>query len=331
MSDPSSAAVSRALASVQRGAVEEAYHALIQAEAGGDAVAAATLAGWRLSGDVIRRDLAAARDHYGRAAALGFAAAVPIHIALLANGAGGSGRRWTEALAALDRLASADSASRRQSDLIAAMDLTADGEPRAIAPAEIVRDDPRILRFRQFLTGDECRYLIERAAPLLQPSVVVDPRNGQFIRDTVRTGRGAAFPFILEDPAIHAINRRIAAMTGTTYAQGEPVQVLAYAPGEEYRLHSDALPFGDNQRRVTFLVRLNEGFGGGETAFPQLGLSLGGGIGDALCFLNVDGQGRSDQRVVHAGRPVTNGTKYLLSKWIRARDLDLAGPPGRPF
>ena len=33
----------------------------------------------------------------------------------------------------------------------------------------------------------------------------------------------------------------------------------------------------------------------------------------------------------HAGLPVTRGRKLMLSKWIRDKPLDLAGPPGRPF
>ena len=130
---------------------------------------------------------------------------------------------------------------------------------------------------------------------------------------------------------LHAINRRIAHATATTYEQGEPAQVLSYRPGEEYKLHSDALPGGGNQRVATFLVTLSDDFSGGATSFPRLGLELRGKTGDGLYFVNTDSAGQPEHAMWHAGLPVTQGRKLLLSKWIREEPLDLAGPPGRPF
>lgn len=153
------------------------------------------------------------------------------------------------------------------------------------------------------------------------------------MRDPVRTARVAAFPFVLEYPALHALNRRIAAVTGTRYEQGEPVQVLCYDAGEEYKLHADALPprAGVNQRIATFLVALNADYEGGETTFPRLGLAWRGAIGEALHFRNVDAASAPANEMWHAGAPARRRRKFLLSKWIRAAPLDLSGPPGRPF
>lgn len=319
----------------RQGGLAQAYRLLEQGTVAGDAYAALTLADWRLSGDLIRRDLGMARTLFGQAAELGLAEAAPIHLALLASGAGGLERQWDAVLQKLRELARRDSLARRQRDLIAAMDLTEAGEPQLAFNPEPACQSPAIQRFTSFLTAAECRYLIDRATPLLQPAVVVHPQTGQQLRDPIRTARFAAFPFVLEDPAIHALNRRIAAATGTDYAQGEPLQVLCYDPGEEYKLHSDALPPGtdqrQNQRVSTLLCWLNEGYEGGATAFPDAALELRGPPGDAIHFRNVLADGQPDPRARHCGTPVTAGRKWLLSKWIRERPLDLAGPPGRPF
>jgi prolyl 4-hydroxylase len=48
-------------------------------------------------------------------------------------------------------------------------------------------------------------------------------------------------------------------------------------------------------------------------------------------FRNVDSAGAIDPAARHAGYPVRRGTKFLLSRWIRERALDLSGPPGRPL
>lgn len=315
----------------QSGAVAEAVRLLDQAAMSGDALAAATLGDWRMAGDLIRRDIAAARTYYGRAADLGLADMAPAHIALLANGAGGAGRQWTEALARLSNLARRDPLARRQKSLIAAMKLDAEGDPLTAPVLEHISQQPRATCFRSFLTPAECRYLVDLAAPQLQPAVVIHPQTGQVLLDPVRRARTASFPFVAEDPVIHAINRRISAATATAYERGEPVQVLCYEPGEEYKLHSDTLPAGHNQRTDTFLVWLSTEYTGGETEFPSAKFRFRGQPGDALHFINVLPDGRPDPMAWHAGLPVTSGRKMLLSKWIRHAPIDLSGPPGRPL
>jgi len=324
-------AASRAQALAQHGRVGDAYRTLEQAIAAGNAQAAMTLASWRLSGAIVRRDISAARALYGRAAELGSVEALPIHIALLASGAGGAPREWARAMSLLRQQARRDPLAGRQIALIEAMRLDAKGDPSALPLSEPLNAVPPIERISALLTPDECRYLAERALPLLQPSVVVHPQGGQLVQDPIRTARSAGFPFVLEDPVLHAINRRIAAVTGTNYEQGEPLQVLCYEPGEEYKLHSDALPPGNNQRAATLLVALNAEYDGGETAFPRLGLTWRGAVGEALHFRNVAEAGEPDALTWHCGCPVKRGCKLILSKWIRAAPLDLSGPPGRPF
>jgi hypothetical protein len=109
----------------------------------------------------------------------------------------------------------------------------------------------------------------------------------------------------------------------------EPVQVMHYSVGEEFRPHFDFLTednegwaaqmrrFG--QRIATFLVFLNEDFEGGETEFPRAGISHRGGKGDALFWANVDPSGGPDRLTFHAGKPPTKGEKWILSQWIRDR------------
>lgn len=331
MDTPSvSPAAERANALAQKGAVADAYALLEQAIAVGDGMAAACLADWRMTGQIVRRDIGTAQGLYRRALELGVDAAADPYLALLASGAGGASRDWAAVLALLAERKH-DPAARRQAELLAAMALTQTGDPYETPPARPLQASPHVATIPSFLTPGECHYLTELATPRLQPSQVVDPRSGQLILDPVRIARAAGFPLVLEDPVLHAINRRIAAATGTEWAQGEPMQVLCYRPGEEYKLHSDALPPGPNQRVATFLVALNDDYEGGETHFPAIDLAWRGRTGDALFFRNVDGAGAPNPAARHAGCPVRRGTKFLLSRWIRERPLDLSGPPGKPF
>ena len=71
------------------------------------------------------------------------------------------------------------------------------------------------------------------------------------------------------------------------------------------------------QRTTTLLIYLNDDFEGGDTAFPELGLTFRGRTGDALLFHNLDAAGAPDLRTRHAGLPPTKGEKWLFSQWIR--------------
>ncbi len=203
------------------------------------------------------------------------------------------------------------------------MDLDPQGAPAVPFPSESLSEAPDVRRFPGLFTAEECAYLIDVAAPALSPSVVVDPRTGQQVPNPIRTSSVAGFPFTDENPAIHALNKRLAAASGTDVRSGEPLQVLHYAPGQRYHEHSDALPnVAPNQQRVlTFLVYLNDDYAGGETSFPRLGLQVRGRAGDGLLFRNATPDGRPDERALHAGLPVTRGVKHLASRWIRAAPL----------
>lgn len=327
----SSLAVESALAAAQSGEIVAAARMLEAAAAERDGHAALQLAEWRLAGDPLRRDLTLARRYYGRAAKLGIAEAEPAYTALLANGAGGSGREWRTAIARLKKSARRDGMASRQLDILGAMKIDTKGDPRALPDAQTLHERPLVRSLPTFLSREECRYLSDMARPRLEPALIIDARTGQLKQHPIRTAQSAGFSFVNECPALHAINRRIAAATGTVYEQGEPTQILSYAPGEEYKLHSDAVANEPNQRVMTFLITLEDDFTGGETVFPRLGLVWRGKTGDALHFHNIDGAGRAEPLAWHAGAPVTRGRKVLLSKWIRENPLDLSGPPGRPL
>jgi prolyl 4-hydroxylase len=241
-----------------------------------------------------------------------------VYANLLAAGVGGP-RDWAAALRLLAALAEANPRSRRELARIEAMALTPEGDPRVMPKGEALCSAPAITRFSGLFSLAECAYLAEAAAPMLEPAVVIDPATGRQGRDPVRVCDSVGFTWPLENPAVHALNRRLAAASGTAPEQGEPLQVLRYRPGGEYKPHFDAIPGFANQRAMTFLVWLNEDYDGGETYFPTPGLKLKGRPGDAILFRNTAPDGRRDPDAGHAGLPVTRGEKMIASRWIRER------------
>jgi prolyl 4-hydroxylase len=318
--------VERVDALTAAGRVGEAYRLLSGPDAAADGDALFLLANWRLSGQLIRRDLAAARDLYRRAAEAGHQEAAIVYTAFVGQGTGGAAD-WPSALRLL-RQFSYPGASR-QLELIERMGLSPSGDPLQLPAENRLSDHPRVSAFPALLSPAECDFLIAEARPWLEPAVVIDPQSGRQLRNPVRTSDGMAFALIRENPAVHALNRRIAALTGTQVAQGESLQVLRYRPGQEYKPHFDAVAGEANQRILTVLVYLNEGYRGGETLFVRSGLRFKGKRGDALVFRNALPDGRADALAQHAGLPVVAGEKLLASRWIRAERFVF--PPPRPL
>lgn len=304
---------------VRTGRITEAAAALRAAGDGGDAVALAELATWYLHGELLPRDLEAARDCLSRAVAIGHVDAALMEVALTANGSGGA-PDWAGAVALLRRAAANDPLAAQHLQLLEQMALEADGTPRDLPPGRLLHAGPRVEHFARFCTPIECAFVASVAAPSLQPATVVDPANGRMIPHPIRTSNDAPIGPTQESLVVQAINRRIAAVTGTRAAQGEPLTVLRYEPGQQYRPHLDALPAPANNQRVrTAILYLNANFTGGETVFPLLDIKVAPGAGDLLVFDNVDAQGAPEPRSRHAGLPVVSGTKWIATRWIRAR------------
>ena len=193
---------------------------------------------------------------------------------------------------------------------------------------ETLSDAPRIVRHDGFLPAAACDYLAAGGVPFLQPARIFDPATGQSRPDPYRTSLTASLPDGAMDLVLWAIKLRMARISGAGFAQGEPLSLLVYRPGEEYRAHFDFLTEDGGtasadlarrgQRIATSLVKLNAEYQGGDTHFPRLGISWTGRQGDGLSFDNVDAEGIGDKRTLHAGEPVTTGMKVLASLWLRA-------------
>lgn len=319
--------IANAQALMDRGRHPEAIALIERAAAGGDADALFQQGLWRLAGVPIERDLPAARQSFAAAATRGHAEARLITIALRANGTGAPAD-WPGATKELHAAAeSGDAHAQYLLTMLSGMALNDQGLPLAIPAAEPLVPDASIRRIRALLTTSECAHVANSAADLLAPAVVVDPRTGLTIPHPIRTSDAAVLSPMREDLVIRAINIRIAAASGTQIGQGEALTVLRYRPGQQFRLHSDALPNVRNQRVKTVLVYLNDDFCGGQTTFPDHDVVIVPQAGDAIIFDNTDTAGRPLSRARHAGEPVTRGTKWLATRWIRARPFDVwTGP-----
>ncbi len=342
--------------------IEEAVAALTEAEA--DDPAAGYLLAWlALGGRALPLDLAAIGARLARAAAAGHQHALrAIALAQLRcdpeRGEGSLERamlggdpiaglllaeRWRRAegfltdrkrLALLD--AQLDAAGFpplppievRHADPVASSGEALEGFLR-IPDGQLLAEGPRIERFDELLSADECRFLIAMARPLLKRSTVHDPSLGIAATLPVRTSSDAAFDLIHEDAAMRLVLLRLARAARAEPAHAEPLIVLNYRPGEAYLPHRDYLApaalatshpeFG--QRRTTVCAYLNTVEEGGRTIFPDLGVESVAIGGAAIVFDNLTTDGLPEPRSLHAGEAVRRGQKWLATLWLRERPI----------
>ena len=79
------------------------------------------------------------------------------------------------------------------------------------------------------------------------------------------------------------------------------------------------------QRVSTLVMYLNDVPAGGATDFPALGLQVAPRRGNAVYFEYANQRGQLDHATLHAGTPVEQGEKWVLTKWMRARRFVAAG------
>ncbi|WP_100655740.1 prolyl hydroxylase family protein [Alteromonas flava] len=172
-----------------------------------------------------------------------------------------------------------------------------------------------------------CNYIKLRLQPHLKPSLVHDPVTGKGIQNDVRTSYIVhVTPEHLDWFALQ-LDMILEKLTGISRARGESMNLLRYENGQQYKPHYDAIvgqgPHFEQiladggQRMRTAITYLSKGYIGGETQFPRLGMQVNATIGDVLVFDNLDESGNVDRDSYHAGAPVTEGTKWILTKWIR--------------
>ena len=114
-------------------------------------------------------------------------------------------------------------------------------------------------------------------------------------------------------------------------SQAEPLSVIKYLPGQQFEPHLDA--FGEDKiesyspqagnRIATAILYLNDVQHGGETDFPNMGITIPAKKGTCVFFSNTFmGTCTPIDLSMHAGMPVIRGEKTAVNLWFRSGVYD---------
>lgn len=123
---------------------------------------------------------------------------------------------------------------------------------------------------------------------------------------------------------IRKIERRLCKLFGIQEAHLEPWQATRYRSGGKFETHLDGGSFAHEpagEREVTLLLYLTTPPEGGSTRFPELTLDIHARAGTVVAWKNRLDDGRIDERMKHAARPLRKGRKLVLTTWSREHPI----------
>ena len=204
---------------------------------------------------------------------------------------------------------------------------------RTESPAERLSGTPGVQRVpnqsldlfivRGFLDPETCAELIARIDSKRRPSEIADDIGVANYRTSETCDLDS------DDPLVAAVDSKIAELLGLDPRLGEPLQGQRYAPGQEFKPHTDTFEPGGydyyvhtaetGQRTWTAMAYLNEPEDGGATRFKTIGKTIQPETGKLVAWNNLGRDGRPNPATLHQGMKVRRGVKYVITKWYRER------------
>ena len=186
---------------------------------------------------------------------------------------------------------------------------------------------PRLSLFIQpkFLEAEACARLCRLIDANRRPSTLADDEGTELYRTSETCDLGPNHPLVSD------VQDRLSALTGIPLSHAEPLQGQRYAPGQEFRPHTDTFnPGGPDyfihcaeagQRSWTAMIYLNRPDEGGATRFKAIGKIVRPETGKLLIWNNLLADGTPNESTLHQGMKVRKGTKYIITQWFREHPL----------
>lgn len=192
--------------------------------------------------------------------------------------------------------------------------------------AYVICRSPKVRLVPDFLTPEECEYMISLAEGKWRPSTVgrssssiSDGKSDKYVNKRSKGRTSSSFMLLhSQDDVVAEIERRAASLVGFPADHVERLNMLRYESGEFFGQHHDGA-----FRPWTVFITLNDipRGAGGETLFPALGLKIRPKAGTALVWPNCLEDGQADDRVVHEALPPTGVRKYAINCFVNEKPV----------
>jgi prolyl 4-hydroxylase len=184
-------------------------------------------------------------------------------------------------------------------------------------------DEVQVLE--NFVTPEQCTYLISKFGSKCEQSKVVNPANGQAAESQTkwRTSTSAYMHQSDEDPVVKEITEKVACFCNLPTSHVEVLQLVKYEKGQQYTPHRDYFEpnFKGQNRIFTILIYLNDldPGDGGRTIFPELGVEVVPKACRCVFWRNCLDDGTPLPNSLHTGEVLSSPDKikFAINCWIR--------------
>ena len=207
--------------------------------------------------------------------------------------------------------------------------------------SQVLSSKMQLYLIADFMSVSECEEIIRLGNPHLRASTVSMPdlstldspsskvqklSDQTYVDLSFRTSQTCDLA-LLNHPSVSAMDQKIAKTLGVNVIHSEGTQLQRYCVGEQFKAHTDYFTPNTEEyarfaaergnRTWTFMVYLNEVKSGGETQFLSINKSIRPRQGMAVVWNNLLPSGEVNPQTLHAGLPVLEGEKFVITKWFR--------------
>lgn len=189
----------------------------------------------------------------------------------------------------------------------------------------LMSDKIQMYTIDSFMSGAECDAVASLINESKRPSTVTREHPTDKYYRTSSTSDLS----LCNSPVVEAVDEKISRALGIYPAYSEGTQGQHYEVGQEFKQHTDYFEpsteefkkyGGDRGNRTwTFMVYLNTVPKGGGTHFVKLNHTFQPQQGKAVIWNNLHPDGIPNYNTMHAGMPVLEGHKDIITKWFREK------------
>ncbi|MGV3623231.1 MAG: prolyl hydroxylase family protein [Archangium sp.] len=190
--------------------------------------------------------------------------------------------------------------------------------PRLLPDPQLELDsrNPLVIALENVLSPQECEALIARIEAEKPTAAPITTFGGFAMRPDIRNNTRVMFDDVpLATTLFERVKRSLPERLEEDWVlcgTNERLRCYRYAPGEYFRPHFDGAFHRNPDERslLTFMVYLNDVDAGGDTAFPDLELSVKPRAGSALLF---------NHHLLHESTTLQRGLKYAVRSDVMYR------------
>jgi predicted 2-oxoglutarate/Fe(II)-dependent dioxygenase YbiX len=182
-------------------------------------------------------------------------------------------------------------------------------------------NDRKMIYITDLITRDECNRIIDTLDKSSTVLAALNPVNGDF---SVDKSKRYAFDTDTNDDQVKDRIMLTACPKIEDYFDceiewWEEPRFKIYRKGCHFGLHADAVHLHEGKsikycdRDFSFILFLNDNYEGGNLSFPEFNLTVPPKAGRMVVF-------PPDARFMHRVLPVTQGERFQMLGWLRAKD-----------